>query len=89
MVDCKKQKDVTDQYGNTPEEKERIIKESMEENNLTRAEALEQYKVSDQYGNSPEEKDKLIKQSMKDDNLTRAEALEYYKDFDNASLFPS
>ena len=47
MVDCKKQKDVTDQYGNSPEEKDKLIKESMEENNLTRAEALEYYKDFD------------------------------------------
>ena len=47
MVDCKKQKDVTDQYGNTPEEKEKLIKQSMKDNNLTRAEALEYYEDFD------------------------------------------
>ena len=47
MVDCKKQKDVTDKYGNTPEEKEKLIKQSMKDNNLTRAEALEYYEDFD------------------------------------------
>ena len=47
MVDCEKQKDVTDKYGNTPEEKEKLIKQSMKDNNLTRAEALEYYEDFD------------------------------------------
>ena len=45
MVDCKKQKDVTDKYGNTPEEK--LIKQSMKDNNLTRVEAEEYYEDFD------------------------------------------
>ena len=47
MVDCKKPEDVTDQYGNTPEEKDKIIKQSMKDNYRTRAEALEHYKDFD------------------------------------------